>query len=32
MVIETVPQFIYLFLSVTAAGYIGHRFQVWVNS
>jgi len=32
MVIETVPLFIYLVLSVAGAGYIGHRFQVWVNS
>jgi len=32
MVIETVPQFIYLVLSVAGAGYIGHRFQAWVNS
>jgi hypothetical protein len=32
MVIETFPQFIFLILMVAGAGYIGHRFQVWVNA
>jgi len=32
MVIETVPQFIFLVLTVYGAADLGRRFQTWVNS